>query len=379
MTTSSVETGTARLRAQLASRLHERGVLNTPSLRAAFEAVPREVFVPSFVLRRGQEYVRFDADLDRRAWLDQVYRDQTLVTVVDAGGTAVSSSSMPMVMALMLEALKPCDGMRVLELGTGTGYNTALLCHLAGDRNVSSADIDPELVDLARHRLASVGCHPRLAVADATTTPPTDCRYDRVIITFGVRRLPPTAIHQLAPGGIVVANVGHGLIALTVNTDGTAMHGRFQSQQISFMRARADHSTALPTPSQVVALAHSDPERSYTVQAPTMADIDGAWFVAQLLLPGVDRFPPTDIDGRSVYCLVDHASGSWARVDLTDTPRATVDEGGPKRLWDEFADAVAWWQSVERPVPERLGLTVGVNGSHTLWLDAPDSPHRRAL
>ena len=376
--TDSVDADTARLRARLASCLNERGVLNTPSLRAAFEAVPREVFVPSFVLRREQEYVRFDANIDHEAWLDQLYRDQTLITVVDAGGTAVSSSTMPMVMALMLEALKPCDGMSVLELGTGTGYNTALLCHLVGDRNVSSVDIDPELVDLARGRLASIGCRPRLAVADATATSPPEGRYDRIIITFGVRRLPPGAVHQLATGGIVVANVRQGLIALTANSDSTAMHGRFQRQRISFMRALVDAS-ALPTPHDAVALTHNDAERSHAVQAPNAVDIDGAWFVAQLLLPGVDRFPPTDIDGRSVYRLVDHASGSWVRVDLTDTPRATVAEGGPKRLWHEFADAVSWWQSVGRPEPERLGLTVAMDGSHTLWLDTPDSPHRRTL
>lgn len=63
-------------------------------------------------------------------------------------------------MARMLEALDVRDGDRVLEIGTGTGYNAALLCHRVGSHNVVSIDIDPALIAAARSRLASLGHHP---------------------------------------------------------------------------------------------------------------------------------------------------------------------------------------------------------------------------
>ena len=75
---------------------------------------------------------------------------------------------MPSLMARMLEALDVRDGHRVLEIGTGTGYNAALLCHRLGACNVVSIDIDPTLIVATRKRLAGLGHHPTLVVGDGT-------------------------------------------------------------------------------------------------------------------------------------------------------------------------------------------------------------------
>jgi protein-L-isoaspartate O-methyltransferase len=64
-------------------------------------------------------------------------------------------------MIRMLEALDVHSGHRVLEIGTGTGYNAALLSHRLGDTQVFSVDIDADLVELASQRLARTGYHPR--------------------------------------------------------------------------------------------------------------------------------------------------------------------------------------------------------------------------
>lgn len=66
----------------------------------------------------------------------------------------------------MLEALDIQEGQRILEIGTDTGYNAALLGHRLGDDNVFSVDIDPELIDTARRRLADIGRHPHLAAGN---------------------------------------------------------------------------------------------------------------------------------------------------------------------------------------------------------------------
>ena len=73
---------------------------------------------------------------------------------------------MPGIMAVMLEALQVSDGHRVLEIGTGTGYNAALLCHRLGAGRVSTVDIDESLSETARESLASCGYHPTCVAAD---------------------------------------------------------------------------------------------------------------------------------------------------------------------------------------------------------------------
>lgn len=114
----------------------------------AFASVPRHLFVPRFHQQDStgtwQPLTRSDP-----AYLETVHSDTALTTQLDERGVPTSSSSQPSIMLAMLEALDVSEGHRVLELGTGTGYNAALLCHRLGDANVTSIDIDPDLIDTA--------------------------------------------------------------------------------------------------------------------------------------------------------------------------------------------------------------------------------------
>ena len=111
--------------ARLADDLAAGGWLSDPAWRAAFAAVPRHVFVP-LVIDDGR-VLAADDEHQRDAWLDAVYADEALLTqTADTSGIGAqsrptSSSSRPRVMAVMLERLDVADGMRVLEIGTGTG------------------------------------------------------------------------------------------------------------------------------------------------------------------------------------------------------------------------------------------------------------------
>lgn len=156
---------------RLAEQLAASGVLGDPGWRAAFESVPRHVFVPCFYTQQpGGQWSEVAADSE--GWLDAVYSDEPLVTALaeTANGSrvTVSSSTKPALMARMLCALGVRDGMRVLEIGTGTGYNAALLSHRLGDEHVYSVDIGANLVDLAGDRLAALGYARRWR-------PPTAC------------------------------------------------------------------------------------------------------------------------------------------------------------------------------------------------------------
>ena len=151
----------------LVKELVDRRDLRDRKWVEAFAAIPRHLFVPEVIVGTPDGYRRLSGDdpASRGEWMDAVYADESLVTQ-DKPHAAVSrlasgepmrvptsSSTKPSLMARMLEALDVRDGMRVLEIGTGTGYNAALLSHRLGDRNVVSIEIDPELVDQAARRL----------------------------------------------------------------------------------------------------------------------------------------------------------------------------------------------------------------------------------
>src|SRR5699024_5942169 len=100
-------------------------------------------------------------------------------------------------------------GMRVLELGTGTGYNAALLAHLTGPAgSVTTIDVDQDLVETARERLAEIGAgHVRVGRGDGALGHPEEAPYDLVIATVGSHHVPAAWVDQLAPDGHLVAPV----------------------------------------------------------------------------------------------------------------------------------------------------------------------------
>ncbi|TDB82904.1 methyltransferase domain-containing protein [Actinomadura sp. KC216] len=234
----------------LAGQLAGEKVLSDPSWRSAFTAVPRHVFVPRFY-DDSVDPPRW-VDSTDPAWLPGVYSDETLATqLLPMPGQpgipyVTSSSTRPGYMLWLLHLLVAADDMRVLEIGTGTGYNAALLSQRLGDRQITSIDIDPHLVDLARGRLAKSGFRPRLAVRDGRAGHPEHAPYDRNIATVAVDRIPYAWVQQVRPGGIILADLrpvgmirGGAIVKLTVHADGTAT-GRLIDGGVGFMSARTD-------------------------------------------------------------------------------------------------------------------------------------------
>lgn len=176
-----------RLRDELVDSLVTAGHLHTEHVEAAFRAVPRHLFV--------SDVEPMDA-----------YADEVIVTRRDPSGRATSSSSQPMMMAIMLEQLGVEPGHRVLEIGAGTGYNAALLAHLVGASGaVTTLDIDQDLVEHARRHLAAAGASQVTVVCgDGAYGWPTSAPYDRIILAVGAQDLAPAWVDQLAPGGRLV-------------------------------------------------------------------------------------------------------------------------------------------------------------------------------
>src|SRR5699024_3206753 len=161
------------------------------------------------------------------------------------GGTGsgrwTSSSTMPGLMARHLRELDLDDKPRVLEIGVGSGYNTAILCEVLGDERVTSIDISPRLVSEASRNLAAQGFHPTVADYDGHEGFPGRAPYDRIISTTAFTHAPPAWIEQVVPGGMILVNIAGGtggaVVRLEVK-DGIA-EGTFLPQWAGFMPARS--------------------------------------------------------------------------------------------------------------------------------------------
>ena len=166
-------------------------------------------------------------------WLSAVYSDIHLVTTEDVR----SSSTAPSLMASMLEALELTGDERVLEIGTGTGYNAALLSERLESDRVTSIDIDPELVAQARERSRKRATRPLVAVADGVDGYPDAGPYDAVIATCRLDYVPQAWLRQLRPGGVIVTPLGAGLWYSGKSTGNDAA-GQFLSNSAYFMPLR---------------------------------------------------------------------------------------------------------------------------------------------
>jgi protein-L-isoaspartate(D-aspartate) O-methyltransferase len=212
----------AALQRILVDRMVREGVIHSVHVEAAFRAVPRHLFLPGVPIAR-------------------VYSDTSIVTKT-SGEHTISSSSQPSMMAIMLEELNLQPGQQVMEVGTGTGYNAALLAYMVGAHGqVVTIDIDEDIVETARAHLAAAGySHIGVIYGDGGAGYAHDAPYDRIIVTVGADDIPPAWNEQLRPGGRLVVPLGitsldalsgHKLLAAFDRID-----GQLESRRLSHCR-----------------------------------------------------------------------------------------------------------------------------------------------
>jgi protein-L-isoaspartate(D-aspartate) O-methyltransferase len=165
----------------VADQIRARGV-GDPRVLAAMARVPREQFVP--------------AELRHEAYDDRplpIGRGQTI--------------SQPYIVAYMTEALKLEPAHRVLEIGTGCGYQTAVLAEIAHE--VYSIEVIGELASRARGTLDALGYkNVEVRAGDGHNGWPEHAPFDRILVAAAPREIPPALIQQLVEGGILVIPVG---------------------------------------------------------------------------------------------------------------------------------------------------------------------------
>jgi protein-L-isoaspartate(D-aspartate) O-methyltransferase len=177
------DAATAREReTMVASQLRRRGIADERVL-AAMSAIPRERFVDA-------------------ATRQHAYDDAALPI---AAGQSISQ---PYMVARMTELLAVRPGDRILEIGTGSGYQAAILATLGA--RVLSVERHPGLAEEARKRLAELGLADRveIRVGDGSLGAPEDGPFDGIVVTAAAPRIPEAFLDQLADGGRLVIPVG---------------------------------------------------------------------------------------------------------------------------------------------------------------------------
>lgn len=364
----------------LADTLAASGALTDPRWHAAVEHVPRHEFVPRF-WSQGSDYRWHAHTVDTPGWWDTVYSDAPLTTELGnttRGQVALSSSSQPGLMVRMLEMLDPRPCQRVLEIGTGTGWNAGLLCHALGDGQVWSIDIGVAMIDTARNRLGDLGYRPTLVAGDGAAGMPGHRSFDRIIATCSVPAVPPAWRNQLADGGLLLVDVqpsAHAGNLVLLRRDGDTLSGRFSPKWAGFMAIRTTENAADPPESPPTAV--SGQTRQTTLDPyPWSAMVP--WFLAQALIRQPVSFGLAEIGPNGPAATrVSTPDGSVAEVATTDHGNGTRDvrQAGPTRLWDAYETAHTDWNRLGRPDWDRLGLTINANGTHTVWVDNPNSEH----
>ena len=203
--------------------------LKTGKIEKAFRSVPRHLFVDQYYDEgkgKRSRPIKVDPKRPTATQLKKIYSDVALVS----HRNPPSSTSQSSLVADMLEKLKLKAGMKVLEIGAGSGYQTAILAELALE--VFSVERLPELARMVSTRLETLGYgHVRIRYANGSLGWPEHAPYDGMIVTAAVPRLPEGLGEQLAEGGRLILPVGQQQAQVLLHVEKS--HGKLKIQEIT--------------------------------------------------------------------------------------------------------------------------------------------------
>ncbi len=179
-----------QLQQQLITAMWKEGMVGVKGLREAFLAVQRHIFLPNVPV-------------------ETAYTDEAIPLKYDNTGMLISSCSQPSMMAIMLDQMGLKAGHNVLEIGTASGYNAAIMQHIVGETGrVTSVEIEKDLAEQSERNLmkARMG-HVRVVHADGSHGYAPRATYDRIVATVGVWDIPNAWTKQLRDDGALVAPI----------------------------------------------------------------------------------------------------------------------------------------------------------------------------
>lgn len=379
-----------QLRATLVYNLTQEGHLTDPAWREAVATVPRHLFTPGFYLRSETTPIGtpglpvwepVTAKIDQQRWLEAAYRNETLITQLDGteedweapttrhGGLYTSSATLPSLVVNMWQDADIHDGHRVLEIGTGTGYSTALACERLGSKLVTSVEVDDARLCQAADGFNACGYAPRLAVADGVHGYWPNAPYDRIVAACSMRHVPAPLLSQTTPGGMILLTLsgwmeGSARVLLTVDANDSA-EGPLLPGTISFMPARVHAPPAFGNPSHWAALASDVPARRAHHSPDRISGSNESFFTQFLAQGRVPNAQRATLDG--VLHLVDTVSGSVALIDADDMVR----QAGPVPLWSQVEEILDAYDDAGCPDQSEFRMRVTPSGQ---YLEHPNMP-----
>lgn len=181
-------------RKKLVDSLKKSKALNSRRIISAFKKTKREEFIP--------------LNLREHAYTDEPLPIGEMQTI-----------SQPTTVAIMTEELEPNSGQKILEIGTGSGYQTAILSEILGSKGrIISLEKLPFLYELARKNLKNYQ-NINVFCADGTRGYPYKAPYDRIIVTAEAKKIPEHLIKQLKPGGVLIIPVKGKLLKVQKHKD----------------------------------------------------------------------------------------------------------------------------------------------------------------
>jgi protein-L-isoaspartate(D-aspartate) O-methyltransferase len=188
----------------MVAELLARRIIRTPAVQRAFRTVPRHAFLPQpFVLPVDPLFTEVIETFDPC----QVYGD---VLVIINREKSINCGA-PSAVATQIEQLAPAEGMRVLHIGTGSGYYTAILAELVGERGtVVAVEYEPDLVEMSAAHLARAGyTNVTVRGGDGAAGVPEAGPFDRILVSAGCTDIAPAWVEQLGDDGRLVFPLCH--------------------------------------------------------------------------------------------------------------------------------------------------------------------------
>jgi protein-L-isoaspartate O-methyltransferase len=345
--------------AALTRRLTERGLLDR-TWAEIFSSIPRDLFLPTFYRRAGDTWELISSGTaGEEHRLRLAYNDVTWVQRLSGPGATpgkpASSCIQPSLAARMLTALAAEPGNRVLEVGAGTGWLTALLSCRCGADNVTAVELDPDLVGQARASLGQLGHKTSLICADGFDGYTARAPYDRVLSTASVTRIPVAWITQTRPGGRIVAPLRGAITVLDIQDQHHAT-GRFLPDTAQLLPLRSvrhrtpeDLGTGLPLTS--------------ASRAPVTAMRDDRFRFALAL-----RHPSLKIDDHSHLgeLVITDEHDSFVQISALGKVRTS----GKRDIWGAITRACERWELAGCPGPGDFQIELHLAEQ---WVSLPGS------
>ena len=348
---ATIHTHIERMHEQLARMAQFQS--NTDWLRQALFKVPRHLFIEQYYDGEGQDgIVHVESPIPTAEQLSAIYSNRGMMIREDPH----SAASQPSLIFGMLNALKLADGQKVLEIGTGSGWNAGLIAHSVGnDSRVYSIDLQADLVEKAEKHLSTAGFNRvNLRAGDGGLGWDGET-FDRIIVTVGCPDIPPAWIESLVDGGILVMPLktrGAGDPILRLHKQGNTLTGTF-TQWAGFMNLQGDFNSSTEDPlepsSDRVLETLLQAEPTFT-PLPAYVGSDCAFYLRLNGEPMETLWEYQGQGGMNSVLLDRELPGLCVpRSVLEPKPENRVDAYGNSQLVDRFISGIEAWINLGRP------------------------------